>query len=414
MSKKNMTRMVFPTNTNNIQNYYDRMEYIFDEFRYSSFTTRELMERYNNNPKFEIKAKTMQSTVSSLYSLGLLEKVGVHEYKISRYGRKFVSSSPTEDKEFYNDFLEKISRKYSCVVRNNEIKSYQMLIRLFHDLNGTVYKHELLPLFFVSSNEEYEIYIETIKRARIEHNNQIIFNYIDNLLEEEKIEIDDIRQIANRDINGPICLLKTLGFVKNEIIHKGNSLELPGGYEINTETYYKFSEEGFDKYFTEEETVAIYVEEMGDFDENIPEENLPFNNKNFAKKKTVVKEEYPRNKEVQAYVIKKHGKKDFFEEIESTYGHPAPNVGGKPAYEVHHTVPMSLYKDFKKKGYNIDITMLCIAICKICHIILHDKKNGEKELKTKLVEYMYENKKNELLKYAGIQTYKEFAKLYNL
>ena len=408
-------RIVFPTNTTNIKDYYDRMEYIANTFETNPFTLNELVEKFSRNPQFGIKADTMKNAANSLCALGLLTRVDTNQYKVSRYGRIFLRGSLEEDSDFYNDFIMKINQNYTCYVRDKIEKPYELFTKTFQNLNGKVYKYELFPLFFVDSDEEYENYIETIKRSRNEHNIQIIVNYVQNLLDDGKINLDDIDKVVNRDVTSPTHLFTTLGFIKKEVCPKGQMLELPGNLSINLETFYRFSEEGFDKYFTEEETVEIYVDEMEEIAENVDETTLSINTTVPPARVSSNTSKTDRSKKVQAYVIKRDKYNDFFKDIESEYGHPRPRtLNGKPKVIVHHTVPLKYQKLFKDK--NLDVTYLCVCVCIVCHDILHSDNisQSELELKTRLVKHMYDNKKDYLSDYLNINTYEEFAKLYNL
>ena len=413
MSNTAKRRIVFPTNTNDIEKLYTRTRYIFDNFGNEPFTIKDLKERYSENPVLNIDVKTIQSTFSSLYSFKLFKKIDNKHYQITNFGREFARGILEEETEYYNNFLIKINENYTYTVREQEIYPFRLLLKTFYDLNGIVYKHELCPFFFISNEEEYNNYINIIKQSREEHDNEIVVNYIQNLIEENKIDLDDVKQVVKRDISLQMKLLITLGFVNSNIVYKSKTLEFPGGFKTSPETYYEFTEYAYSKYFSEEELLEIHMEKINNISTNVVEEDQPFNKKAPARKRTVSRTEIPRNKSVQAYVIKNNDT-DFFESIESPYGHPAPNIGGKPGYEVHHTVPLEFQDkpDFQNK--NLDVSMLCILICTICHKILHDNKNGERELKIRLVQHMYEHKKDDLRKYAGIQSYEEFARLYNL
>lgn len=207
---------------------------------------------------------------------------------------------------------------------------------------------------------------------------------------------------ADLVVDDILAFYKYEGYFEFEIIKPNTPMYNYWNAQMNNESHF----------ITEVWEEEVMVSAIENLPADINEASLPFNNPIPKEKRTVERHEIPRDQHVVAYILKHSDKLDFFEDIESSFGHPMPNTQkGKSLREVHHIIPLEYQSDF---SVNLDVTMLCIPICIICHKILHDKNNGEIEFKKILVEYMYEQKKDVLANYLGITTYSDFAKYYNL
>lgn len=121
-----------------------------------------------------------------------------------------------------------------------------------------------------------------------------------------------------------------------------------------------------------------------------------------GEKVTVSHEEWKRLSIIKVQTLESAS---YMCEINSRHNTFIAKASGKQYMEGHHAIPMKYQDKFSK---SIDVYANVICLCPICHRMLH---HGEDDLRTNILNQIYETRKNRLAK-SGVEISKsDFIKL---
>lgn len=121
-----------------------------------------------------------------------------------------------------------------------------------------------------------------------------------------------------------------------------------------------------------------------------------------GEKVTVSHEEWKRSSIIKVQTLESAS---YMCEIDPRHNTFIAKASGKQYMEGHHAIPMKYQDKFSK---SIDVYANVICLCPICHRMLH---HGEDDLRTNILNQIYETRKNRLVK-SGVEISKsDFIKL---
>lgn len=263
-------------------------------------------------------------------------------------------------------------------------------------------------------------YIETYKRAEVENNHPII-EYIPKYYHHKiGTPVNDIKNELRSYAYIVVSDIKQIDIKKTEYIYSNtNRKKILDSEGMASILYVNFSDELFNELiesFKEEVSINIDKKLISEIDEveyqNYMEKinvnkNIVFNDKpetiNNNKNDQKVGR-WNRNPQKAKNVVAYN---DYKCEFDDKHKYFISNVTRENYVEAHHLIPMEYQEQFMPISLDVEANITCL--CVVCHKKLH---HGTYEEKKKIIEKLY-NKRKDRLRMCGIEiSFDELLKLY--